>query len=310
MTRFFSVRRVLGTICLLALISSGSSSVASPELPRLSVPGDYEQPKVQALVKFVNEAGQLVAEQGEAVFDDFHVPGKWLDLDAGRYLFVFDMQANQVVNGGFPEIKVNRMDWKDAWGKPVFRLCIDKLSPDKENRDNWWVHYLWPKPGEAKPRWKSSYMVRVKAPSGTVYAVGSGVYDAKAEKRFAELMVADAAELIRAQGLAALETISRRDSEFFFNESFVFVMDSTGVERANAGFSHLIGKNLLTLPDFPAKELIQYELDFMKTQGTGWIVGEWPRVGETEPTVEDIYLMTVKSGDEQFLVGSGIHRIP
>jgi hypothetical protein len=170
------------------------------------------------------------------------------------------------------------------------------------------VHYLWPKPGAVRPSWKSTYLARATTPSGTVYAVAAGVYDAEPEKLFIEQMVEDAIVLIGKQGPAAFDAISRRDGEFFFHDVFVFVLDDKGVERANAGFSHLVGKNLLELPDFPARDLIRRELEFAKTQGPGWMIGEWPRVGETLPVREDIYLKSLSYGDETFVVGSGIYR--
>lgn len=283
--------------------------IVAAELPQLSDPAAYEQPRVAALVSLVNEAAALVEREGEKAFETFHRPGKWLDPESGTYIFVFDMAGNQVVNAAFHSVEgINRLDWKDAWGKPVFRLAIDKLSPKQENLVHWWVHYLWPKPGAVRPSWKSTYLARATAPSGTLYAVAAGIYDAPPERLFIEQMVEDAATLISTQGAAAFDTISRRDSEFFFNDVFVFVVDERGLERANAGFSHLIGKNLLELPGFAGADMVRRELEFAKSQGSGWMRGEWPRAGETEPLTEDIYLRTMRLGDETLIVGSGIYR--
>jgi len=47
-----------------------------------------------------------------------------------------------------------------------------------------WYHYQWPVPGGLLPRWKSSYVRRVEAPSGRTYVVGSGVYNDRMERAF------------------------------------------------------------------------------------------------------------------------------
>jgi len=295
---------LLGLAALVLCAAPGAT-----ERPQLADPQAYEQPRVRELVSLVNQAADQVRRDGEAAFEDFHRPGKWLDPDEGTYLFMFDMAGNQVVNAGFPEVEnVNRLDWKDAWGKPVFRLAIEKLSPDKDDLAHWWTHYLWPRPGTVQPAWKSTFMARAEAPSGVVYAVAAGIYGATPERLFVEQMVEDAIALIRKEGDDAFATISRRDGGFFFDDVFVFVLDETGVELANAAFSHLIDKNLLELPGFAGKDMIRRELEFVKRQNTGWMVGEWPRAGETEPTTEDIYLKAVRLGNRTLIVGSGIYR--
>lgn len=42
-----------------------------------------------------------------------------------------------------------------------------------------WVEYVWPRPGTTNPVPKSSYTVKVKAPDGKWYFVGSGGYELK-----------------------------------------------------------------------------------------------------------------------------------
>ena len=33
-----------------------------------------------------------------------------------------------------------------------------------------WIHYQWPKQGQIQPSWKSTYVMRVKSPSGKEFA--------------------------------------------------------------------------------------------------------------------------------------------
>lgn len=300
---------MLGKFFSVSLLLVLGGSLEAAEALKISNPDAYQQPRVREAVDLVNHAADAIANQGDVVFKDFNDLAQWSRDGENTYLFVFDMQGNQVVNAAFPEVAgINRLNWKDAWGKPMFRLAIDKLDPKKEGRSQWWVHYLWPKPGDRLPSWKSTYMVRTSTPEGAVYVVAAGVYDVRPEKLFIEQMVQDATDLIRQHGTAAFEQIGRRESEFFFDDIFVFVLDEKGVERANAAFPYLVGRNLLELPDFAGKTIIEKELDFVREHGAGWLSVQWPRANSASPNQEDVYLSTVRIGNSTFIVGSGIYK--
>ncbi len=293
-----------GLVPALLLIWAGVAG-ASPDI---ADPHSYVQPEVRSLVALVNAAAAKVERQGTAAFAAFRLPGRWLRPREGLYLFVFDMRGTQVVNAGFPDVEgLSRLDWRDDWGKPVFRLAIDKLDPRRGNRSHWWVHYLWPRPGETKPSWKSTYIARARAPDGTVYGVAAGLYGLGPEKAFIELLVGDAAELIRTRGARAFARISSRSGEFMFHDSYVFVLREDGVQEANAAFPGLIGKNLLTTPGFAERDLVASEIRHVRAHGGGWLQGRWPRPGESTPERQQIYLLAVQSNGVHYLVGSGIY---
>lgn len=271
-------------------------------------PGSYTQPAVQNLVQLVNDAASRVRTEGEKAFAEFRTPGRWFRRDQGLYLFIFDLEGNQVVNAGFPELETNRLDWRDAWGKPLFRLGIAKFSPSIEDRHFWWFHYVWYKPGESKESWKSAYMVRTKAPSGKVYVVACGLYDLAVEPLWVELLVAEAADLVKAIGVQAYAVISSRQYQFMYRDTYVFVLDESGTELAAAAFPELIGKNLLELEDFPFKAQIREEIRFAKARGEGWMQGAWPLPGEREPREEAIYLKSVPLHGRLHIFGSAIYK--
>ncbi len=292
---------------LLFWLTSPSLAETNKPLPTPMLPDSYIQPAVQQMVRLVNDAAGLVDTEGERAFTKFRAPGRWFPQAEGLYLFVFDLDANQVVNAAFPELEKNRLDWRDAWGKPLFQLAIAKLSPDYENRRFWWVHYLWYKPGESTPSWKSTYMVRARAPSGKVYVVAAGLYDLATEPLWVELLVDDAMNLTRQIGAQAYSVISSRMSQFMYRNTYVFVLDEQGNELANAAFPELNGKNLLTLPDFPLKDLIADEIRFAKENGQGWMSGSWPLPGEAQPTSEEIYLNSMVLQGRLHIFGSAIY---
>ena len=290
----------------LAILSLATGPALGDELRGLATLNRYEQRQVWGLVTLVNAAAFQIQRQGDKAFPAFREPGRWFDSEDGRYLFIFDLAGNQVVNPAFPELEgVNRLDWRDTWGKPVFRMAIDKLSPEGENRSRWWTHYLWPRPGSSKPEWKSVYLVRAQAPSGAFYIVASGLYGLTPERTFIEQLVADAADLVTRQGSAAFELISSRDNPFVFGEVGVFVMDPEGIEQANSVFPDFIGRNLLD-PSFPGHGEVRRQLDFARDQGPGWITSRWPGIaGELA-----IYLRRIEAGGKAWIVGGWMPKPP
>jgi cytochrome c len=298
------VRLPLGLLLCLFL----TPSLAMAITPDPTQPESYRQPEVGSLVQRVNDAAAVVQQHGERAFPEFRKPGRWFQGEDDFYLFIFDLDGNQVLNAAFPEVEINRLEWRDAWGKPMFQLAIDKLSPERENQRFWWIHYLWPKPGETEASWKSTYMVRTQTPAGKVYIVAAGLYDLATEPLWIELLVQEAIDLIKRKGDEAFPIISSRSSQFMYRDTYVFVLNEHGVELATGAFRELIGKNLLAMPDFPRKQLIRDEIAFARKHGAGWMRGAWPRPGEVEPTQEQIYLQSFRKDGTLVIVGSGIYE--
>ena len=96
-----------------------------------------------------------------------------------------------------------------------------------------WVHYQWPEPGEKNSAWKSTFIKRAIAPSGKIYLVGSGKYNLKCERIFIVDMVDQAISLLEKEGLAALDIMLSRSSEFIFQNSYIFVKDNEGFVKSH-----------------------------------------------------------------------------
>jgi signal transduction histidine kinase len=93
-----------------------------------------------------------------------------------------------------------------------------------------------------------------------------------------------------------------------YRDTYVFALDESGTELATAAFPELVGKNLLTLQEFPFKDQIREEIRFAKTRGEGWIQGAWPRPGELEPKAETIYLKSIPLHGRLHIFGSAIYE--
>lgn len=175
---------------------------------------DYAYKRTKQIVSVVQEAAALIKRQGEEVFPLFRKKGsKWFQGD--MYLFIYDLNGTNVVHPVQPEFEgKDLIDLQDINGKPVIRLIINKVT--KHDRPSGWVHYMWIRPEEIFPMWKSSYVLRTRAPSGQEYVVGSGIYNMKVEKQFIVEMVDDAVELIKLEGKEAFDKFRDKSSEFVF----------------------------------------------------------------------------------------------
>lgn len=119
----------------------------------------------------VDEAVELIKKQGKAAFPQLRDPlGDFNYLTT--YVFVIDGKGNDLVNPAFPGFEgQNVRDLKDYQGKPF----IQEMMKGLEGSDALWMDYMWPKPRQAAPARKSSYVKRVYL-GGEKLFVGSGVY--------------------------------------------------------------------------------------------------------------------------------------
>ena len=151
---------VVAVIAMVVLLST--SFAAAPE------PRSQQAKEIKAMV---DRAAALIEKKGKDTFPEFRKKGgEWFKGDT--YLFVADMNGITLVNAAFSaEEGQNRLDFKDADGKPFIREIIAMLK----KQDSGWIDYAWPKPGETKPSKKSAYVKKAKLGKETVY-VGAGIY--------------------------------------------------------------------------------------------------------------------------------------
>ena len=189
----------------------------------------------EMLMALVRDAAELVRTKGEAAFSDFRMSGSRWRQDV-TYIFVLDLQGKMLVHPDSTMEGKNQVELKDINGKPIIRGLIDAATalPDKPEG---WYHYQWPIPGGILPRWKSSYVRRVTAPSGKSYVVGSGVYNDRMERSFVVDMVTDAIAEIEKNGAAAFHLLHDPRGPFLAKDAYVFVLDMNGDDLVNPGIS-------------------------------------------------------------------------
>ena len=266
---------------------------------------DYEHKETGELVALVDEAAALVANKGEAAFEEFRVSdSRWRHGDT--YIFVLDTQGNMLVHPDPSLEGKNEIDLKDVSGKPIVRGLLEATTTWPAKTDGWY-HYQWPVPGGLIPRWKSSYARLVKAPSGKSYVVASGTYNDRMEKPFVVDMVKNAVDAIEKRGEAAFQSLRDPTGPFLAKDAYIFVIKMDGTMLVTPAFPNLEGKNLLDVKDTQGKPLISDMIKVADTSGSGWVDYLWPKPGESVFTQKSTYVSTAGLGNEKVIVGCGVY---
>jgi signal transduction histidine kinase len=261
--------------------------------------------ETRALVALVNDATELVRTRGEVAFADFRVGGsRWRQGET--YVFVLDPEGNMLIHPDPSLEGKNDLDLKDINGKPIIRGLIDAAT-SLPSKPEGWYHYEWPVPGGILPRWKSTYVRLVTAPSGKSYIVGSGIYNDRMERAFVVDAVRDAIGQIENSGQSALHLFHDPTGPFMVKDAYIFVYDMNGVNLALPAFPNLEGRNLLDMKDAEGKRLIREMLKLVETSGSGWVDYMWPKPGESVPTQKSSYVSKAKMGNQWVMVGCGVY---
>jgi signal transduction histidine kinase len=265
----------------------------------------YQHEDTRALVTLVNDAAALVASKGDAALTDFRLSGsRWRQGDS--YIFVLDPEGNMLVHPDPAMEGTNQLGLKDIAGKPIIRGLIGAATTLTAKPEGWY-HYQWPVPGALLPRWKSSYVRLVAAPTGKRYVVGSGMYNDRMERTFVVDAVADAVGLVEKEGNAAFSLLRDPTGPFLVKDAYVFVISSDGNDLVNPAFPNLEGRNLLSLKDAQGKTLVREMLDVVQTSGSGWVDYMWPKPGESVSTQKSTYVSKAKLGTTWVMVGCGVY---
>jgi signal transduction histidine kinase len=265
----------------------------------------YQLDATREIVALVKDASELVRVKGEAAFNDFRLPGsKWRHEDT--YIFVLDPEGKMIVHYDTEMEGKNQMNLKDVNGKPIIRGLLDAATALPGKTEGWY-HYQWPVPGGLLPRWKSSYVQLVNAPSGKKYIIGSGIYNDRMEKGFVVDLVKDAVGQIEKNKDAAFRSFHDPKGPFMAKDAYIFVLDMKGAELVNPAFPSLEGRNLIDLKDTEGKLLVREMLKIAEANGSGWVDYMWPKPGESVSTQKSTYVSKAKVGNGWLLVGCGVY---
>lgn len=266
---------------------------------------DYKYEDTRELVALVNDATELVHTHGETAFSDFRVPdSRWRQGET--YIFVLDPQGNMLVHPDPSLEGKNQLDLKDTHGKAIVRGLIASAT-ELPGKHKGWYHYQWTAPDGLLPRWKSTYVRQVIAPSGNTYIIGAGMYNDRMERIFVVDAVIDAMGQIEKNGKSALQLFHDPTGPFLVKDAYIFVYDMNGVNLALPGFPSLEGRNLLDMKDTEGKLVIRDMLDLVQTSSSGWVDYAWPKPGESVSTRKSAYVSKVKMEDQWVMVGCGVY---
>ena len=283
-------------IFLIAGTLRASESVSASEL-------EFDESK--QLVDLVKAGADLVRERGvEAACKEFRVKdSSWFVDD--NYVFVLGMKGESLCHPARPGLEGRLLlDLKDPHGYPIVQTFIRELEGEK---DEGWVHYLWPRPGESTFYWKTSYIRQVGDAKGMNYIVGSGRYRLKMERHFVVEQVNDAAELIQERGEGAFEVLRDKASGFLFYDNYIFVLDEAGVLLVNPGFPTQEGKNLIDLEDVHGKKFVREMIDALQEEDSAWIDYMWPKPGDEPASPKSAFIRWAEFEGKRLLVGAGLY---
>jgi len=309
------------TLALLILVSPGQRSANASPNPGASQPAapasglatgaavsvDADS-QVQALVTRVQAAATEVRMNGEGAFAAFRRQGApWFQGEA--YIVVLGSDGKSLVYP--PDLRgegLNYSDFQDLGGKPFGRQIL-AVAQSASGRG--WVHYQWrrPNPTDRRPVWKATYVERVTAPSGRTYLVLSGLYEPPMVKAFVVDAVESAALLLQREGRAAFAALRDPLGPFFYQDTYVFVLDRNGTLLLNPAFPALEGRNLLNWPDPAERANAAGSLKAVLKDGSTWTTYSWPR--PLAPKLlerKTTYLRRVVApGGEVLIMGSGLY---
>jgi len=263
---------------------------------------------VQALVSRVEAAAAEVRRRGEEAFATFRRRGApWFEGES--YIVVLGSDGRSVVYPPDPRGEgLNYREFQDLGGKPFGRQIL-AVAESPSGRG--WVHYQWRRPiaGDRRPVWKATYVERVTAPSGRTYLVLSGLYEPPMVKAFVVDAVESAAALLQRQGRAAFAALRDPLGPFFYQDTYVFVLDRNGTLLLNPAFPALEGRSLLSWPDPAERAIAAASLKAVHRDGSTWTTYNWPRPSASKlPERKTTYLRRVVTpGGEVLIVGSGLY---
>ncbi len=279
-------------ICL--CISVGSTGATEPT-----------NKETRELISLVKEASFFVEKQGEAAFQEFKKKNsKWLHGDT--YIFIIDTKGFVYINPQRPELEgANHINLKDLIGKPFIQSFIKKVTGGSKTEG--WVHYVWYKPGEINPMWKTSFVKYVKSPSGKEYIVGSGLYNIKMEREFVIDVVDDAVNLIQKKGRDAFKELKDPLGDYNYLTTYIFVLDAKGNNLINPAFPGFEGQNVLNLADSHGKYFIKEIITSLENSDSVWIDYMWPKPRQMTPSKKSAYVKKLVVDNNTLYVASGIY---
>ena len=122
-----------------------------------------------------------------------------------------------------------------------------------------------------------------------------------------EAMVNKAAALVEAKGKVAFAEFRKRDSEWWFGNTYLFAYDKDLNVLLNPAFPKREGTNVHGQTDVNGKPMHDEFMRVVRSKGSGWVDYMFPKPGETQPSKKWSYVKAVKINGNPGLIGAGFY---
>jgi cytochrome c len=130
---------------------------------------------------------------------------------------------------------------------------------------------------------------------------------ASAEARRIEAMVHKAAALVESRGRAAFAEFRKRDSEWWFDNTYLFAYDQNLNVLLNPAFPRREGTNPRGETDAKGKAFHDEFLRVVQSKGSGWVDYMFPKPGRTKLSQKWSYVKRVEFEGTFCIVGAGFY---
>jgi len=122
-----------------------------------------------------------------------------------------------------------------------------------------------------------------------------------------EAMVNKAAALVETQGKAAFPEFRKRDSEWWFGNTYLFIYDKDMNVLLNPAFPEREGTNVRGGKDVNGKPFQDEFMKVIQTKGSGWVDYMFPKPGQSQLSQKWSYVKGVKIDGGLGLIGAGFY---
>ena len=148
-------------------------------------------------------------------------------------------------------------------------------------------------------------LVGVCLSSSPVLAQGPDLQSEKAGEVVA--LVEKATILINAKGVAAFDELRQKGSEWYHDDTYVFVDTIDATTLLNPPKPEIEGKNFLDFRDAAGKVFHHDFIALLRSSESGWVDYMWPKPGQTQPARKWAYIRRIEIGGQLCWVGSGVY---
>ncbi len=122
-----------------------------------------------------------------------------------------------------------------------------------------------------------------------------------------EAMVNKAAALIESKGKAAFSEFRKHDSEWWFDNTYLFVYDKDMNVLLNPAFPQREGTNVHGQKDVNGKLFHDEFMKVIHDKGSGWVDYMFPKPGQIQPSHKWSYVKAVKIDGATGMIGAGFY---